>query len=548
MKEDIIENYKNSTWIYRICKILFVIAFSFMLLLDKKLVFNPNIYAKISEVYFNKITVKDFIYFLGIVILAYVILTIIEIIYNKINKKETEEKNNRKTNIGIYFIIFVMLILAWSPYILSAFPGGIYGDTGVSINQSIGLDKIDNHHPLLYTLSIKASIDLFDGDITRGMGLISTIQIIAMAGVFSYLIYWLYKRNAKPIILIITMAFFMFFKLVPLYVMSNWKDSIFSAALLAYVISIMEIIYQDAKNLNKNVEILKYIISMFFVAFLRNNGIYIIFGTTILILIIYRKQIKDNLKKFTIASLVSILVFYCIQGPIYKKIGVSTESAESLGIPLQQICYVITKDGKINDKQKEFMNQICPIDVIKSNFSPYIVDSIKWNENFNEEFLSTHKKEFIKIWFQILIQNPKYYVAEYLLNTLGYWDINKITSNSYIQYLNWNNEQPFAGVTQRNFIEEVTGKSIVPQLTNIRLISAALWAWLSLLSFVITIKNKIYKNLLILVPALLNWGTLMIATPIAFTLRYVYILVLMVPLTIFVPIMKNKEEEEKMIK
>lgn len=548
MKEDIIENYKNSTWIYRICKILFVIAFSFMLLLDKKLVFNPNIYAKISEVYFNKITVKDFIYFLGIVILAYVILTIIEIIYNKINKKETEEKNNRKTNIGIYFIIFVMLILAWSPYILSAFPGGIYGDTGVSINQSIGLDKIDNHHPLLYTLSIKASIDLFDGDITRGMGLISTIQIIAMAGVFSYLIYWLYKRNAKPIILIITMAFFMFFKLVPLYVMSNWKDSIFSAALLAYVISIMEIIYQDAKNLNKNVEILKYIISMFFVAFLRNNGIYIIFGTTILILIIYRKQIKDNLKKFTIASLVSILVFYCIQGPIYKKIGVSTESAESLGIPLQQICYVITKDGKINDKQKEFMNQICPIDVIKSNFSPYIVDSIKWNENFNEEFLSTHKKEFIKIWFQILIQNPKYYVAEYLLNTLGYWDINKITSNSYIQYLNWNNEQPFAGVTQRNFIEELTGKSIVPQLTNIRLISAALWAWLSLLSFVITIKNKIYKNLLILVPALLNWGTLMIATPIAFTLRYVYILVLMVPLTIFVPIMKNKEEEEKMIK
>ena len=115
-------------------------------------------------------------------------------------------------------------------------------------------------------------------------------------------------------------------------------------------------------------------------------------------------------------------------------------------------------------------------------------------------------------------------------------------------YLNWNNEQPFAGVTQRNFIEELTGKSIVPQLTNIRLISAALWAWLSLLSFVITIKNKRYKNLLILVPALLNWGTLMIATPIAFTLRYVYILVLMVPLTIFVPIMKNKEEAEKRMK
>ena len=58
----------------------------------------------------------------------------------------------------------------------------------------------------------------------------------------------------------------------------------------------------------------------------------------------------------------------------------------------------------------------------------------------------------------------------------------------------------------------------------------------------------IFLQNLILIPALLNWGTLMIATPIAFTLRYVYILVLMVPLTIFVPIMKNKEEAEKRMK
>ena len=63
-----------------------------------------------------------------------------------------------------------------------------------------------------------------------------------------------------------------------------------------------------------------------------------------------------------------------------------------------------------------------------------------------------------------------------------------------------------------------------------------------LLSLIFTVKNRRNKNLLILLPALLNWLTLMVATPIAFTLRYVYILVLIIPLTIVVPILKSENE------
>lgn len=542
LKEILIENYRNSSVLYKIVKSIFVVAFSIMLLLDKKLNFSSNIYAKINEVYFNKFEPIDILFFLATIIITYIILTVIEIIYNKIVNKNIEKKLDRKANIKIYVIIFVLLIVSWSPYILSSFPGGIYGDTGVSINQATGLDELDNHHPLLYTLSIKLSIQIFHGDITKAMGLITIIQIIVMAAVFSYLVYWLYKRKAPLIIVVITTMFFMFFNLIPLYVMSNWKDSLFSTVLLAYIITIMDIIYQDGENLKKNTAIIKYVVAMFFVAFLRNNGIYIILATTIVLLIVYRKQIKTTLKKFTIISLVSILIFYFIQGPLYNKLKLNTESVESLGIPLQQICYVVATGGNITEEQEEFINQICNIEVIKEEFTPYIVDSIKWNSNFNEQFLSENKIEFIKIWFQIFLQNPKDYIVEYLLNTLGYWDINKVTSNSYIQYVNWKEEQPFAGVTQTNFIEKWTGKSLLPKLTDIKLISAALWVWILFLSCVLTIRNKKYKNLIILLPALLNWGTLMLATPIAFTLRYVYISILIVPLTIFVPIMKNKKK------
>ena len=62
---------------------------------------------------------------------------------------------------------------------------------------------------------------------------------------------------------------------------------------------------------------------------------------------------------------------------------------------------------------------------------------------------------------------------------------------------------------------------------------------------VFTIKTKNYKKLLMYLPALFTWGTIMLATPIAFSMRYVYILVLMVPYNFIIPFLKLEDEDEK---
>ena len=62
---------------------------------------------------------------------------------------------------------------------------------------------------------------------------------------------------------------------------------------------------------------------------------------------------------------------------------------------------------------------------------------------------------------------------------------------------------------------------------------------------VYSIKNKRYKNLLIYLPALFTWGTIMLATPIAFSMRYVYILVLIVPMDFVIPFLSKDNSEEK---
>ena len=75
--------------------------------------------------------------------------------------------------------------------------------------------------------------------------------------------------------------------------------------------------------------------------------------------------------------------------------------------------------------------------------------------------------------------------------------------------------------------------------------NAKIFLFFMLTSMVYSIKNKRYKNLLIYLPALFTWGTIMLATPIAFSMRYVYILVLIVPMDFVIPFLSKDNSEEK---
>lgn len=80
---------------------------------------------------------------------------------------------------------------------------------------------------------------------------------------------------------------------------------------------------------------------------------------------------------------------------------------ESYGIPLQQVARVIAYDGNINNVEEEFVNDIIPVEKLKTVYTPQLVDSIKWNEDFNDNFFENHKKEFLKVWFSLFKKKSK---------------------------------------------------------------------------------------------------------------------------------------------
>ena len=552
MKEKILQILKPNSKLYFIAKIITTLLFSLTIVLDKMIVFNGDVHSKYTELYFSTFKASYILYFVLIFIFTYLILSALEVLADKIETTIYTKKQRKVKNIKVFFIVWLIILLCWLPTILSYFPGGIFADTAISISQAIKEQPINNHHPILYTILIKIFIDIANifsstqlQAIQLGMKLFTVWQVIAMSLTCAYTIYWSYKKQISSKYLVLITAFFGIFKLIPLYAISIWKDTPFCIALFLYIIFIAEIVCTNGKNLEKLKGIITYVLLLTLVAFLRNNGIYIVTLTTIILLIAYRKNICKNLKEFTIIAIVQMIICFIIQGPVYKHYGISTEFVESVGVPVQQICYVIANEGNITETQEKFINNICPIETIKAEYTPGVVDHIKWNGKFNNSYLEENKIQFIKVWIKMFIQNPKAYVEAYLLNTMGFWNINKSTEDLYVNNRMWANPDEFIGVKQNDYIKEMTNISIRNIVGNNNTISSAMFLMIMIISMMICIYKKRYKNLLIYIPALATWITIMIAVPVAFGLRYVYILVLMIPLSLIVPFLKPERSQAK---
>ncbi len=544
----ILERLKCNDKIYFTSKIIFSFIFAVVITLDSLLVFPGTIDTNINTTYFQKIQIKNVLIFFGVLIGTYIIITLLEYVIDKLEKTIYTKKERKSKNIKVFFIIFGIILICWLPTILSYFPGGLYGDTVTTIREVIHDKVINNNNPILYTLCIKAFLvcGAKISSYTTGVGLFTVFQVLIMDAILSGSVYWMYKKNISKKYLVLVTLFYGICRLIPMYAISIWKDTPFSLALFLYTIFIAESVYQNGRNLEtKKSALIIHSILIILVSFLRNNGTYIIIATTAIMILVYRK------KMFSIVSIAVMIAILIIQGPVYKLLGLTGKTVESLGVPLQQLCYVAAKeDGNLTDEQKEFINNILNIDIIKQSYNPCLVDPVKWHPEFNNEFLQEHKAEFMKVWLEGLIQNPTSYVKAYLLNTLGFWDINKATKDAYVNPQMWNwadSVEVFKGevVEQTDYVKKVTGKSVRKIITPEVYISSAVFLFITLFSALITIYKKKYKNLLIYLPALLTWATIMIAAPLAFSLRYVYILVLEIPMSFIIPFLETKQEKEE---
>lgn len=470
--------------------------------------------------------------------LIYIVVSNLYSLYdNKLKAKKLEISDKK-----FAILSFVLIFLSFVIYFIAFFPGIMTPDSISELEFAIyDFPYLSNHHPLLHTLFInifyKIGILLFDSR-NMAVSIVTLAQMIIMASILSYSLYFLRKRKCADYILIVILLIYMFVPVNGYYSVTMWKDVIFAGLFLLLTMTCYEL-YEQNKNI-ANKTIIKFIIISLLTLLMRNNAIYAYFIVLLGAIIIF----KHNKK--IIYSIISVIVmYYIITIPIFNILKVQkSSSAEYIAIPLQQIGRIVYKNNELNKSEKELINKIIPYDKIKDIYDPKLSDGIKFDKDFNIEEFNKNKLDYLKLWIELVFKYPLTSIESYLISTLGYyypnlqyWSVaTDIVDNGY-------------GIYQTNRENKLNNTILKNQDIN-RPIFGILWStgiyiWI-IISIMYYFIIKLDKKLLfIFMPTIGIWLSLMIASPVWGEFRYIYCIVLVIPFLLSVRYINKGVKNEK---
>ena len=525
-----------------IWKIIFAILFSGVMIFSKKVTIVAGIFSKYNEAYFEEFMVVDFLKWL---IFSAMIYGICWGVSKVLNKTTQHELIPRKRDIRIFIVWVVVLLIAWLPCILTYYPGGIYSDTIASINMASKQMPLSNHHPILYTLYWRLILNIGTAMklSTENIFFIFTCTMaFYMALAVAYFLYSCYVRGISKIRLGVMTCYFALFNLIPLYIVSLWKDTPFAVVTLAFSTFLLNVFWNrevEEKLINvKNIMVYTLFAVLF--SLLRNNGLYVFVLLSLIIFIHFWRKNREIASKVGEVFLILISCLLILRGPIYNHFGLnSDDKVESLGIPLQQVGYILSSDGDISEEDKAFLNNILPLEKWNEVYCPMIVDPVKWDSEFNLLFLNEHSDEFLKLYIRAVLRNPIEAIKGYGLETVGFWDPTKQTRDAYLCNFMW----PTLPFEMKDLVGTKFGVSLLKYYEPEYLFSSALFGWILLAFTILGISRHKDGGYIATIPSLGLWLTLLVATPIAFSLRYMFPLVLTIPVA-YVTMIRPIEERK----
>lgn len=321
----------------------------------------------------------------------------------------------------IYPAVFFLLFLAWIPAFLAAYPGFYNYDAVNQVPQALYPEVPYNaHHPLIHTLFMGKIIAfgyLQWGTLNAGIALHSLIQMLVSAAVFAYIICFLLKNTGRRLVAVVAFAYYAFFPVIAMFVLSTTKDTIFTLILQLCVMWIYEMFKDMPGFFSSKWKMGRLLAAMVFMCLFRNNGIYIVVCILPFVILLgkyYRKQCA-------LLFLVIIAGYFLLQKALLYGLNATEGSAEeALSVPIQQLTRVYYEHGENAFEEEE-------LDLIYEGISaqelgaynPFLSDNIK--NVFDYRIVQDNKKDFLFLWLKKGMQYPGEYINAFLDNTYQAW-------------------------------------------------------------------------------------------------------------------------------
>lgn len=440
-----------------------------------------------------------------------------------------QEMQARPGSPKVFCLAWGLIFLCWIPFLLAFWPAGLVGDGAHTMAEALGHGAPSgNHWVVLYILTLRFFIRLaavFGGGLSAALCLYAVAQSLAFSAACAAVVYKLYTLGVPRLAVTACGIMYGCSGFFATYGMAVWKDTLFSAAVVLLALQLWDF---SAHGISRRGTLGAFAL-MLFLCFWRNNGIYVVAPTLLVLLIACRGKARRLLA----AGAVTLVLTAVIQGPVYDALGIGKDSlTESISVPLQQLAATINEDRPLTEEQQQVLFTILPEEVWRSDYEPCLSDPLKSSSEMDTEYLETHFGDFLGGWAQLLPANLDVYVEAYLLQTLGFWKPGSWLGYYYDYFVGIQDLYGY-GITGVDWFQTWFGhglSGVLEQTT--RFVSSGTMVWVLLGAFFFCLckpKGRRRGDLLLLTPLLFSWLSLMVAVPIAQSYRYILMLPLALP-------------------
>lgn len=476
-------------------------------------------------------------------LICYLLLNIAYYVITRDYKvKSVEIKSPRKLWWSFFAILFLSYTICWLTY----WPGLVFIDNWIIAR--IGMD-MSVQHPISYCAIITylTKLSLWLGSINYSVIFYVFIQLLIVCAVLASVCLFIYQSPINKILKMITILCYIFIPVYPMYAISSVKDVLWSVFTAVVPLSIYKLISHPNASSNKRFWIL-FDTSLVAIVLFRNNGPYVALLCLIPLFFICRQH-----KRHLMIVLGCVVLSLGVAQLALRGLNKEELFQERVCAPIQQIAAVVKNDGVLTDQQKDFINQMMPLENLKQAYDPYAVDAIRWKgkrQGFDKNFLQQHKSEFLKTWLELMPQNFAIYVKAFLQANYWFW------TPAQWKYMYIKEKTPkegelrdwvFAnGYVERQIFSETTQKYLKKYYETKFFFSEGILFWLlSALALLYYLRRRTAKDLIIYLPCLLVWLTVMLSAPQSFSFRYVLPLAYLLPVFIILLFVdKNKEKPD----
>lgn len=528
-----------------ICTAVFSMLFSICFLLTFKVSFSGNITDRLNKNYIRPLHIWDVPIFVLTAAIVFFAVQIIIILLDSAAIKRFFARGNELDKTKVFKACFFANFFTWMLFFLTFYPIVGMNDSLWIIKQPL---QMAGQHPILYNLFLSGCYNIgkfIFGSETAGLAAYSIIQMLIMNLCASFCVAWLSTKKCPKPIIYIAGVYFAFMPIIADYSITAIKDTLFSTLIMLFIPILYELVQNNGALLKTKKGILAFAFFSLTICLIRNNGTYVLAGVGIILFFVIK-----NMRR-TIALIVCIVIAAStVPDRIVKQLGVETLFQEAVAVPLQQIGMVVASDKITEPEDIKFVENLLPLREFRSNYSPMSVDTVKWDGNFNTDYLNSHPGEFLAFWFKQLLKHPLLYVEAYLLETYGFWSIGTQNGNQYVFFditstaSNIRLKAYLAKEGIKNlpvFSDAIQQPLVSFYRTACKYIGAGSCFWIFMLIALLLIVRRKTKYLAVMSPCAFVWLTLMISAPVAFAFRYVFMYVMCMPFVLMLPFICGKD-------